>query len=123
MLFQMGNGAGHIRKRAEPVFDDLDDFFSTLQPHGIGVIIGMISEVRTSHGPTQIFPVMQKRHDDHIPARAAKDAARTDVSHMPSSARRLNGSAAAAIGMYVDFMVVVIYVQQRDIEMLPFSSA
>src|SRR5262245_9916605 len=80
MFFQIRDGAWHVGKVLEPVFNDFDDFFSALKTRSIISEIRIVNEVKTIHRPAQILPMMQKGHDNQISAFCTEHAAGAGVS-------------------------------------------
>src|SRR5262245_32570980 len=119
----MRNRTGDVRKALQPVFDQLDDLVTTFESRHVGVVLWIINEIRSLHRPAKIGPVMKKCHDHHIAAFGAEYASWVEIGHMPTDTSWLNLATARPDLMHVNFMKVVVHVEQSHIEMLTSAGA
>src|SRR5262249_1123733 len=121
-LLQVGNCTCHIRKILEPVLDNFDNLHATLQSCLVCAVVRIVRQLRPPHCLAQAFPMMQKWQNCRIAPFATKHATRTGVRHMSTSTGWLDSASTPTVHVYIRFVVVVVHVEQRNIQMLSFPS-
>src|SRR5262249_20148073 len=64
MLFQVSDDTGHIWECLQPILNNFHYFRAPLEPGRVRTEIGIGDKVWAAHCLTEVFPVVQERHDD-----------------------------------------------------------
>src|SRR5580704_6715697 len=102
VLLHVRDGAVAVGEGREPIFDQFDHLGPIGEASRVSTHFRVIDQIKPPHRLAEIFPVMEKSHNDNPSAIGLEDARRRDVVDMRSLARGLELPVAATVLMHAD---------------------